>query len=122
LRKFDKDFRLFLMIFVSVQAKTKIFVNLATQFKQKYLLTLQPNFFLQFLSPQILRDPLGQNWDFSTPWTKTGIFLTPLGHKTGFFTPLGGPLQTVLSNFTPLGQLFVPILPLSDSFFPILPP
>jgi len=86
---------------------------------------------------EILRDPLGQNWDFFNPLSRTGIFLIPLGRKTDLFSPPSDkhpppppdsfvqfypPADFTLLGqffviFTPLGQLFSPIIPPSDSLF-----
>jgi len=73
----------------------------------------------------------------STPWTKTGIFFSPLGHKTGFVyppptcfvhvTPSDSfvqfyPPRTVFSaDFTPLGHFFCQIYPLEQLFHPFYP-
>jgi len=71
---------------------------------------------------------------FSTAWTKTGIFLTPLGHKSDICYPLGHASscdpQTVLSNFTVFPadsflSIFSPIIPpppLGQFILTFLPP
>jgi len=69
--------------------------------------------------------PLGQNWDFFTPRTKTGIFRDPSDTKEDFLPPrtrffLLTPL-TVLSNFTPsdsFSRRFTPLRLFGCQFYP----
>jgi len=71
---------------------------------------------------EILRDPLGQNWDFYNPPGQKRVFsFTRLEHKTGFFTPFGHvfflwPPDSFV-QFTPLRQFFPPILPPLGQYF-----
>jgi len=55
--------------------------------------------------------PPGQNWDFFTPWTKTGVCLTPRTQNSFFLPPRTFFVVTpgqFFSNSTPLGQFFPP--------------
>jgi len=79
---------------------------------------------------EIFRDLPGQNVNLFTPWTKTGIFLTPSDTKQDLYPPrtylfllsprqfcsILPPSDSFPANFAPLGQFFCQFYPPRTAF------